>query len=89
MTDHTIPSYGMAHGMQFTTFDADHDRASSYNCAVQYKGAWWYNQCYMANLNGKYLGGVHASYADGVEWYKWKGYQYSLRFTEMKIAAII
>ena len=73
--------------MQFSTFDADHDRWNG-NCAVAYHGAWWYNGCHASNLNGAYLRGAHTSYADGVEWFYWTGYQYSLQFTEMKITAI-
>ena len=67
----------------FTTFDRDNDTPNS-NCAVIYKGAWWYGDCHSSNLIGQYLRGTHASYADGMTWYHWKGYYYSLKFTEMK-----
>ena len=74
-------------GMQFSTKDRDHD---TYNgqCAVEFHGAWWYSRCHTSNLNGKYLNGPHNSYANGVNWYTFKGYHYSLKKTEMKVKPI-
>ncbi|ELT98010.1 hypothetical protein CAPTEDRAFT_204556 [Capitella teleta] len=71
-------------GHPFTTKDADHD-TSAVNCAVNYRGAWWYTACHKSNLNGAYLGGIHSSYADGIEWFTFRGHYYSLKYTEMKI----
>ena len=71
--------------MNFSTKDQDNDVHQTANCAVSYKGAWWYSDCHNSNLNGKYLSGTHTSYADGVEWYQWKGHYYSLKTTEMKL----
>ena len=77
-------SFSYHNGMQFTTKDQDNDQSNS-NCATQYKGAWWYKACHLSNLNGYYLSGSHTSYANGVNWYRWKRYNYSLKTTEMKI----
>ncbi|XP_072026557.1 fibrinogen C domain-containing protein 1-like [Amphiura filiformis] len=71
-------------GAPFSTKDADHDEIDS-NCAITYKGAWWYKGCHDSNLNGQYLGGAHESFADGINWKQWKGYNYSLKYVEMKI----
>ena len=72
--------------MQFTTKDRDQDTFET-NCAVNYKGAWWYSTCHASNLNGLYLNGKHTSHANGVNWYDWKGDYESLKTTEMKLRA--
>ena len=74
--------------MQFSTRDSDNDKTTKPddNCAQKFKGAWWYSDCLHSNLNGLYLNGWHSSsFADGVNWFPFKGYQYSLKRTEMKI----
>ena len=66
-------------GMQFSTRDRNG------GCANNHHGAWWYIGCHLSNLNGRYLNGPHTSYADGVNWYHFKGYHYSVKKTEMKV----
>ena len=72
-------------GMQFSTKDRDNDRKPSEDCAVTYKGAWWYNRCHQSNLNGLYLSGQN-NY-QGVRWGTFHGHiaSYSLRYSEMKM----
>ena len=79
---------GMAthNGMRFSTFDRDHDTSYSINCATTFRGAWWYNTCLDANLNGLYLAGHHTSFGDGMEWETWHGDYYSLKSSKMMIA---
>uniref|UniRef100_K7G3X6 Tenascin N n=1 Tax=Pelodiscus sinensis TaxID=13735 RepID=K7G3X6_PELSI len=68
-------------GWKFTTWDRDNDVALS-NCARSHHGAWWYKNCHLANLNGKYGENKHS---EGVNWAPWKGHLFSIPYTEMKI----
>ena len=67
--------------MAFTTIDRDNDLTSR-NCAVEYIGAWWYNNCHDSNLNGKYLGNK-PDYR-GARWNDFRS-SLSLKYTEMKL----
>ena len=71
--------------MAFSTKDRDNDQLEENSCAMSFKGAWWYNRCFRSNLNGLYHHGHHSSFADGVNWYHWKGDHYSAKRAEMKI----
>ncbi|NXM53633.1 TENA protein, partial [Illadopsis cleaveri] len=68
-------------GRSFSTFDKDHDSAIT-NCALSYKGAFWYKNCHRVNLMGRYGDNSHSQ---GVNWFHWKGHEYSIEFAEMKL----
>ena len=76
--------WGKGPSFRFSTKDKDNDDYSG-SCAQVYKGAWWYSNCHGSNLNGRYLKGKHKSYADGVNWSSFRGHNYSLKRTEIKI----
>ncbi|XP_069557610.1 tenascin isoform X2 [Brachyistius frenatus] len=69
------------HGRPFSTFDHDNDIAVT-NCALSYKGAFWYKNCHRVNLMGRYGDNSHSK---GVNWFHWKGHEHSIEFAEMKI----
>ncbi|XP_014855631.1 PREDICTED: tenascin-N isoform X2 [Poecilia mexicana] len=71
-------------GRPWTTMDSDNDLALT-NCARTHQGAWWYANCHLANLNGKWGDNTHSV---GVNWEPWKGHLTSLDFTEMKIRPV-
>ncbi|XP_033639020.1 ryncolin-1-like [Asterias rubens] len=76
-------------GQSFSTKDQDNDARSDYNCAEGYEGAWWFNRCFQAHLNGKYYPQGEVSFAQGIQWEAWKGYYYSLKKCSMKIRQVL
>ena len=76
-------SLSLHRGMAFTTKDR-HNDLNSINCAIMYKGAWWFKSCLYSDLNGLYLHGQHSEAWEGVNWYNWKGHSYSAKRAEMK-----
>lgn len=56
-------------GRPFSTEDRDNDIAVT-NCAMSYKGAWWYKNCHRANLNGKYGESRHSQVGDALPPFK-------------------
>ena len=79
MTTHNL------NGRRFSTYDRDNDKNSG-NCASSWQGAWWYNSCTYANLNGLYI--KSQSNTDGITWYYFNatapGWR-TLRYSDMKL----
>ncbi|XP_026577842.1 tenascin-X-like [Pseudonaja textilis] len=68
-------------GSVFSTRDRDPNRVII-PCAISYRGAWWYRNCHYTNLNGLYANNRDQQ---GVNWFNWKGFEFSIPFTEMKL----
>ncbi|XP_035663827.1 uncharacterized protein LOC118407459 [Branchiostoma floridae] len=80
----------MAHnnGRRFSTVDRDNDDWSSGHCSQGYgQVGWWFGLCSNSCLNGRYLGNCGSScpVGQGVMWYHWRGFSYSLKSVSMKI----
>ena len=70
-------------GMKFTTKDQDND-PSGKNCAVEYKGAWWFYDGMNCDLNGPYhKSAVKSVYVVG--WYDFGNEWISLKSARMMI----
>ncbi|KAK3101225.1 hypothetical protein FSP39_001922 [Pinctada imbricata] len=69
---------------EFTTKDRDHDSWSRDNCAVDWKGAWWYRSCHHSNLNGEY--GRRDN--KGVVWHEYPSSRY-MKATTMKMRCTV
>ncbi|KAM9280648.1 LOW QUALITY PROTEIN: tenascin-R-like [Cariama cristata] len=68
-------------GHPFSTKDRDNNIAVT-SCAMSYKGAWWYKNHHRSNLNSKY---GESRQGQGINWYHWKGHEFSIPFVEMKM----
>ena len=75
--------------MKFSTEDLDNDRHMR-NCAAENQAGWWFDSCYLCDLNGVYHVGWYSQtqspFADGIVWYTLKDSErYSVRKVEMKL----
>ena len=76
-------------GMKFSTIDQDNDTHEKANCAKEFRGGWWWNQCHHCSLNGKNFGiKGKTQHAAGLNWLSFTTYDYSLLSTEMAIKAM-
>ncbi|KAM6924018.1 fibrinogen-like protein 1 [Xenentodon cancila] len=84
-----VSDWASHQSMRFSTYDRDNDNYRG-NCAQEDKGGWWFNKCHSAHLNGVYYsnGYYSASTDDGIVWYTWRGWWYSLKTSIMKIRPI-
>ncbi|XP_043277556.1 angiopoietin-2 isoform X2 [Venturia canescens] len=77
------PWYG-SNNSPFSTYNRDNDR-SSLNCASMLKGGWWWKSC-GRGLNGLYLNDPQDLTArQGIVWFRWKGWDYTLKKATMMI----
>ncbi|EDW70897.2 uncharacterized protein Dvir_GJ11293 [Drosophila virilis] len=52
--DNEYDELGFHNNQKFSTFDRDNDAWDDGNCVNNYYGGWWFTNCALSNLNGKY-----------------------------------
>ncbi|XP_040001646.1 fibrinogen-like protein 1 isoform X1 [Xiphias gladius] len=86
----TGPGFGSS-GVKFSTFDqpnnADTENGDT-RCIRHSKSGWWFSRCDSGNLNGHYYKGPYQAMTnDGVVWYTWHGWWYSIKSVVMMVRA--
>ncbi|XP_041958476.1 fibrinogen-like protein 1 [Alosa sapidissima] len=72
-------------GLNFSTYDHNSHEEDP-QCIHQDKSGWWFSRCHSGNLNGHYYNGPYQAVTDdGVVWYTWHGYWYSIKSVVMMI----
>ena len=86
---HTLNYHDRMHSMRFSTYDVDNDMDPHGNCALTFTSGWWFNSCFLGNLNGVWYGSgtYQGQVSNGIVWDFWKEHPlgYSLKFTEIKL----
>ncbi|KAJ3659376.1 hypothetical protein Zmor_011066 [Zophobas morio] len=72
-------------GAKFSTADNDH---SSQSCASSFESGWWFTDCHLVLLTGKYIKNPTLGYYSAIKWYHFHGYNYSLKEARMMIRTI-
>ncbi|XP_072051492.1 uncharacterized protein [Amphiura filiformis] len=83
----TYDSLSYSNNKPFSTKDRENDRWSGGHCAQDRQGAWWYDWCTHANLNGKYLGAT-GNGGTAMHWIYWKLSEQSLKSSTMMMRPI-
>ncbi|XP_028298558.1 fibrinogen-like protein 1 [Gouania willdenowi] len=77
-------------GIRFSTFDQPNDVLGDPDerCIRHSKAGWWFSKCDSGNLNGHYYNGPYKAMTDdGVVWYTWHGWWYSIKSVVMMLRA--
>ncbi|ALC39518.1 maker489 [Drosophila busckii] len=74
-------SFDVAVNEKFSTPDRDNDSSRQRHCAQEFHSGWWFHDCYICNLNGRYTH-ENVEFA-GIEWREW--HFYPLKFVQMMI----
>ncbi|KAL1023828.1 hypothetical protein UPYG_G00046860 [Umbra pygmaea] len=75
------------HGVKFSTYDHSNQEDED-KCLRHEMSGWWFSKCESGNLNGHYYNGPYqAIMDDGVVWYTWHGWWYSIKSVVMMIRA--
>lgn len=70
--------------MKFSTPDQDNGLLGFYNCAISWRGGWWFEKCSWANPNGPLADREQIGGARFVMWYHWKTWE-SLKTMQLMI----
>ncbi|XP_029908844.1 fibrinogen-like protein 1 [Myripristis murdjan] len=77
-------------GVKFSTYDHPNDNSGNGapRCIRHDKSGWWFSRCESGNPNGHYYKGPYqAMTEDGVVWYTWHGWWYSIKSVVMMVRA--
>ena len=80
-----------SYGAAFSTPDQDNDNWSDGHCAERYRGPWWSNECFNANLNNDhrdkvpYVSTPEAEGASRMSWLSMDGKFGTIKYSEMMI----
>ncbi|KAM9315163.1 fibrinogen-like protein 1 [Pholidichthys leucotaenia] len=86
---HNLPG-PCSDGPRFSTYDNPNciDPDTDEQCIRHSKSGWWFSRCGSGNLNGHYYSGpFEAMTDDGVVWYTWHGWVYSIKSVVMMLRA--
>ncbi|XP_023151280.1 fibrinogen-like protein 1 isoform X1 [Amphiprion ocellaris] len=78
-------------GVKFSTYDHPNEvepDPDDVRCIRHSKSGWWFSKCDSGNLNGHYHDGPYKAMTDdGVVWYTWHGWSYSIKSVVMMLRA--